>query len=376
MTKAFFFIFIFSNLLLSYSLSGQTFGVIGDYGDNNKAEQKVSNLIKGWNPDFIITTGDNNYPEGDSLTIDENIGKYFHEFIHPYYGSYGRGSSINRFFPAIGNHDVLTANAKPYLDYFTLPNNERYYDFVWGNVHFFAINSNTGEEDGTTSSSIQAQWLKNKLASSSSNWKVVYLHESPYTSGNNHENEPHLQWPYKEWGATIVLSGHSHVYERLLINNFPYIINGLGGHSIYSFNEPLPGSLVRYNENFGAMKVVANSQSITFMFININDSLIDSYSIDIETGANNFLSDNIQLENYPNPFEFSSTITFTLPLSGSVVIKIYNLLGEEITTLISEDLKSGRHQVEWDAEHLEKGIYYYSLFYSNNILTRKAIIIK
>ena len=82
----------------------QNFAVIGDYGLDGENEAKVANLVKGWNPDFIITTGDNNYPYGAAETIDQNIGKYFSDYIYPYSGSYGEGAEENKFFPAIGNH--------------------------------------------------------------------------------------------------------------------------------------------------------------------------------------------------------------------------------------------------------------------------------
>ena len=107
------------------------YAVIGDYGKGNQEEEDVANLIKSWKPDLIITTGDNNYPDGEADTIDENIGQYFHEFIHPYKGSYGEGAQQNRFFPSLGNHDWHAKDVQPYLDYFTLPGNERYYDFTW-----------------------------------------------------------------------------------------------------------------------------------------------------------------------------------------------------------------------------------------------------
>lgn len=65
--------------------SGTTrFAVIGDYGSGRPQEQDVANLVKSWNPDFIITTGDNNYPNGEASTIDPNIGQFYHDFIYPY----------------------------------------------------------------------------------------------------------------------------------------------------------------------------------------------------------------------------------------------------------------------------------------------------
>src|SRR6185369_14391450 len=56
------------------------FAVVGDYGEDNSDEAAVAKLIASWNPDFVITTGDNNYPSGAASTIDTNIGKYFHAF--------------------------------------------------------------------------------------------------------------------------------------------------------------------------------------------------------------------------------------------------------------------------------------------------------
>src|SRR5690349_14171177 len=77
----------------SLSLAGTTahFAAIGDYGAANSNELAVANLIKSWNPDFIITLGDNNYPDGAASTIDSRIGQYFHGYIAPYTGTYGGG---------------------------------------------------------------------------------------------------------------------------------------------------------------------------------------------------------------------------------------------------------------------------------------------
>ena len=52
------------------------FAVIGDYGIDSAAEARVARMVASWNPDFVITTGDNNYPDGAAATIDANIGKH------------------------------------------------------------------------------------------------------------------------------------------------------------------------------------------------------------------------------------------------------------------------------------------------------------
>lgn len=107
--------------------SSYRFGVIGDYGVDNAKEAAVAAVVADWDPDFVITTGDNNYPDGEAATIDQNIGQYYSQFIGNYQGSYGQGSPSNRFWPSLGNHDWHTINCNPggcsgaYFDYFTLP---------------------------------------------------------------------------------------------------------------------------------------------------------------------------------------------------------------------------------------------------------------
>src|SRR5262245_40353147 len=98
-------------------------------------------MVKAWNPDFILTVGDNNYPSGESTTIDANIGKYYSDYIGGYIGTYGSGSPVNRFWPSLGNHDRYSMPPlAPYLTYFhVLPGNMRNYDLQIGRVGLFAV---------------------------------------------------------------------------------------------------------------------------------------------------------------------------------------------------------------------------------------------
>ncbi len=254
------------------------FGVIGDFGSGDKPESDVAALVHNWNPDIIITVGDNNYPSGSKATIDANIGQYYRDFIQPYSGSYGPGSEVNRFFPTLGNHDWSTPGAKPYLDYFHLPGNERYYDFVWGPVHFFAIDSDENEPDGVSQTSVQAKWLEQAMAGSTSRWNVVYFHYPPYSSGQ-HGSIMWMRWPFAAWGADAVLSGHDHSYERLIVDGLVYFVNGSGGGGLYNYNEILPESQKRYNNNFGAMLVTATETVMKFEFFNRVGTAVDTYEL-------------------------------------------------------------------------------------------------
>jgi hypothetical protein len=261
------------------------FAVIGDFGDDFLVtlgvggEAKVAALVAGWNPDFVITTGDNNYPEGAVSTIDANIGKYYQAFIGNYTGTYGPGSPENRFWPSPGNHDWNTPGLVPYLDYFTLPGNERYYDVDLGLVHLFALDSDGAEPDGIDQASVQAMWFQQRIAASTACYKLAYFHHPPYSSGSDHGSTPELQWPFEQWGADAVLSGHDHTYERLAAGNIPYFVVGLGGSLKYGFGTPVPESQFRYNTDFGAMLVTATSTSMTFEFYDTAGALVDTHSI-------------------------------------------------------------------------------------------------
>lgn len=267
-----------------------TFACIGDFGSDSAGTRLVANYIKSWRPQFIITVGDNNYPSGSAKTIDRHIGQFYHDYLHPYQGRYGRGASVNRFFPSLGNHDWITSNAAPYLAYFDLPHNERYYSFVRGPVHLFCVDSDEREPDGVTPESLQGRWLKEELAGSTSVWKIVYFHHAPYSSGflhGSHTNETtYMRWPFKEWGASVVLSGHDHLYERIEVDGLTYIVNGLGGDSRDNFHYPLvPGSVKQFNQDVGVLRVDASDRALTFRFYTWRGQLVDTHILRARTAA-------------------------------------------------------------------------------------------
>jgi phosphodiesterase/alkaline phosphatase D-like protein len=257
------------------------FAVIGDYGLAGTNEQNVANLVKSWNPNFILTVGDNNYPSGAASTIDANVGQYYHSYISPYKGSYGPGDTTNQFFATLGNHDYnSTSGFTPYLNYFTMPGNGRYYTLTEGPVEFFVLDSNSQEPDGRTSTSVQGHWLQSQLAASTATWKLVVFHHAPYTSDSQVAPTTVMRWPFQAWGASAVLTGHAHMYERLSEdNNFPYLVDGLGGVSRDSIGTISVGSLVRYNAQFGALRVTATDTQLTFQFIVTTGAIIDTFSL-------------------------------------------------------------------------------------------------
>jgi len=256
--------------------------VIGDFGLAGSAEAAVAGLVDAWSPNYIVTTGDNNYYDGQYGTIDQNIGQYYANYIYPYSGTYPATGNpgYNRFFPVLGNHDWNAGYGyAAYLDYFALPGNERYYDVQLGPAHFFMLNSDPYEPDGITATSAQAQWLQSRLSASTACWKVVVLHHAPYSSSAVHGSTTVAQWPYAAWGADMVMAGHAHVYERLQCDGIPYIVNGVGGAPLYAFGAPIFGSLVRYNAKHGAMHIDVRPHTLRISFVNVDGAVIDQFTL-------------------------------------------------------------------------------------------------
>lgn len=252
------------------------FAVIGDYGYAGANEEAVATRVNSWRPAYIVTTGDNNYDNGATATIERNIGAYYHRYIGGYAGPAGPDTTrANHFFPSLGNHDLYTPGGQPYLAYFSLPGNERYYQVRQRAVEWFILNSNPSEPDGTSPTSRQGLWLQQALAASTAPWKLVVFHHPPYSSGD-HGSTTGMRWPFKAWGAHAVLSGHDHDYERLVIDGLPYVVNGLGGRSLYAFGTTVPGSVVRYNTAYGALKGRADSVRLALTFITAGGQAIDS----------------------------------------------------------------------------------------------------
>ena len=81
-------------------------------------------------------------------------------------------------------------------------------------------------------------------------------------------------------------------------------------------------------------------------------------------------------QNYPNPFNPSTTIKYSIPNAGNISLKVYDVLGKEIATLVNEEKSSGNYEVEFNASNLTSGIYFYQLKAGNFIETKKMILLR
>jgi hypothetical protein len=81
-------------------------------------------------------------------------------------------------------------------------------------------------------------------------------------------------------------------------------------------------------------------------------------------------------QNYPNPFNPSTTFRYSIPTQSKVVIKVFDVLGNEVATLMDEEKSVGTYELTWNAENLSSGIYFYQLKAGEFISTKKMILLK
>lgn len=81
-------------------------------------------------------------------------------------------------------------------------------------------------------------------------------------------------------------------------------------------------------------------------------------------------------QNYPNPFNPGTLIKYQLPANSQVTIKVYNILGDEVATIVNEEKPAGSYEIKFDASQLSSGVYFYKLQAGSFVETKKMILLK
>jgi len=150
------------------------------------------------------------------------------------------------------------------------------------------------------------------------------------------------------------------------------------GTSIYT--SPIPDTFwtqrtVTFTANitagFVTVKVVPGSYGWTHVdnFVLTNTTSVNQQNIEVS------LDYNID-QNYPNPFNPSTVISYQLPVSSEVTLEVFDVLGNEVATLVNEYKVAGRYEVEFNAATLPSGVYFYQLKAEEFITTKKMILLK
>jgi len=177
--------------------------------------------------------------------------------------------------------------------------------------------------------------------------------------------------------ASIALPG---AFVYALINN------QVAGYSItdntgaFSINGLAPGSYSITVDNLGSTEPTASTALVKYtsagspVGVTVNFSLNSATSVETNLSAQ---PEGFTLsQNYPNPFNPSTTINYAIQRSGMVTLKIYNIVGQEIQSLVNEYQAAGNYQVTVNAQNLSSGVYFYKLQNNSTILMRKMILLR
>ena len=268
-----------------------SFFVIGDAGQGSQAQRNVSLAFQekyGIHHDGVILLGDNAYWSG---TQEE----YQNNFFDGFYNEIFENTVI---WPAPGNHDYYGASipmtpTAPYFDIFDIPtnaecgglesNSTQYYSFDYGNIHFVSLDSYAVDRDAHAE---MANWLRTDLDSNDLAWTIAFWHHPPYSKGSHDsdnqtgvdlelvEMRENIVPILEDYNVDLVLSGHSHSYERskLIAGHYGYSTSFSGSHlrSKYSGNELLDCAYYKFSDTTNV-----NSKGSVYAVVGVSGWLSD-----------------------------------------------------------------------------------------------------
>lgn len=303
---------------------------------------------------FLIIVGTYLFPQEKVDTV-----YYTFNIVNPTNGI--TQQTDNGFFLE-GNH--LTVKAM------TLPS-----EYIqWQNVYDALVGSHLGVESGALDTNILLNITFNKLSSVNSSYDPIV-------------------------GQTVFMYLEVDVLERGIwyqITDHFYFKNGKKAF----MNIPITAAFQNFCTSIG----INLNEGISFAYLEV-DTLenetweasglswikeMDTIKLSLEHfskfGGGKLLSTSVRLidkpngftlkQNYPNPFNPLTNIVYSIPSAGYVEIKLYNAIGTEVQTLIAERKNAGTYQLTLNANNLTSGIYYYTIRYEKNQLTRKMVLIK
>jgi hypothetical protein len=249
-------------------------GYNGGAGTADRCHQlATSDLLLVGSPDVVLPLGDIQYDSATTARINA-----------VYAPTWGRVKAISR--PILGNHESGTATG--YFDYFNGvgvsdgaagPRGKGYYSFDLGGWHLVALNSNCASVSCSAGSE-QERWLRADLAAHAANCTLAYWHHPRYSSGHDGSNEfmQPLWEALQDAQAEVLLSGHSHDYERFapldrdgevdLAGGIRQFVVGTGGAFFTGgLGTRAPHSEVAQNDTFGVLRLTLHPASYDWEFV-------------------------------------------------------------------------------------------------------------
>ena len=159
--------------------------------------------------------------------------------------------------------------------------------------------------------------------------------------------------------------------NELALYNSVRIAANLNQDALYNRSGPIQFSMVIDCEDFGNTIVQADSPYAIIVCFGPC-----SHCLAIFPNSEHFPESYALKQNYPNPFNPRTLINYELPVTNLVEINIYNLLGQKVAVLVSEEQRTGYYHVEWDATGFSSGIYFYTIKSGDFYAVRKMILMQ
>jgi predicted phosphodiesterase len=203
-----------------------TFAAMGDTRSQVKKHAAVAKGIHSHDPDFSLYSGDLcNKPTYESWKTEFLIQEQL-----------DLAANVP-FLNAVGNHEDWSQNTEAFTEAPESNSGEQYfYSFDYGDVHFLAIST----ENALGENSKQVRFAKEDLANTDAKWKIVMFHIPAYCGGGHGENRVMKRFTkdvIEPNDVDIVLTGHSHFYQRNYVNGVYHIVSAGGGAPLYTPKE-------------------------------------------------------------------------------------------------------------------------------------------
>jgi predicted phosphodiesterase len=240
------------------------FVVIGDTGTGTHQQLELAQVMLRYHQvfpfEFVLMMGDNMYGGEKAVDYKQKFENIYRPLL----------DQKVKFYAALGNHDESNQR---FYEYFNMEGQE-YYHFKKGNVSFYSLNSNYMDKK-------QVDWLKEKLATDTTTWKIAYFHHPPYSSGGAHGSDTKLREIvepiFVKHGVSVVFAGHEHFYERIKPQKgIYYFISGSGGKLRQGdVKEGSPLTEKAYDRDMSFMLIEINDKQMHFQVISRKGETVD-----------------------------------------------------------------------------------------------------
>ena len=205
---------------------------------------------------------------------------------------------------------------------------------------------------------------------------IVYL-----IAGYSYYNLPNTLYKSTNYGETftIINGGLEQVHYLFFDNNESILYVGGKGGVIRSFDKASTWESAGENWDDVVVSSIVQKNGDEYMYAGTEESgvfQLDLTPTAVEKNSTYKPAAFILEQNYPNPFNATTTIKYNLQKSNPVILKIFNLNGQEIATLVNRYQEAGEQEIKWQAEGLASGIYLYQLKTNHFVETKKLVLLK